>query len=312
MIPAVSIVTPTYNRAHLLPRVWASISRQTETNFEWIVVDDGSTDDARQVVMGFQDSRIRYFFQKNKGVNHARNRGDAEILADYVIYLDSDDELLSETTLAEMLTEIRAARPEIASVAFTVVDDEGRPCSSCLPASRVETSYVDHVCEQTIQGEFISINRREVAQLVAWPSFRSLEALRHWRIARRWPVLMVNRTARVMYRNSGDNLTGDASTVALAGELADAMAELIVDHEAAWRRHCPCQLGKYRFYRAMYLALSAISIRAIPDLLVAFRYGSWRIRSQSLLLLGSLVFPIQIRKSLFLKWAVMKKLFVDT
>ena len=126
MNPAVSIVTPTYNRAHLLPRVWASIVRQTETNFEWIVVDDGSSDDTREVVLGFNDPRIHYVHQENRGVNEARNRGDSKVRADYVVYLDSDDELLHETTLAEMLSEVRVAHPKIAWVGFTVVDAEGR------------------------------------------------------------------------------------------------------------------------------------------------------------------------------------------
>ena len=71
MAPTVSIVTPTYNRAHLLPRAWASIARQTETRLEWIVVDDGSTDNTRQVVLAFNDPRIHYIYQHNQGENEA-------------------------------------------------------------------------------------------------------------------------------------------------------------------------------------------------------------------------------------------------
>ena len=84
MAPTVSIVTPTYNRAHLLPRAWASIARQTETRLEWIVVDDGSTDNTRQVVLAFNDPRIHYIYQHNQGVNEARNRGGLEVRGDYV------------------------------------------------------------------------------------------------------------------------------------------------------------------------------------------------------------------------------------
>ena len=83
MHPVVSIVTPTYNRAHLLPRVWASLVRQTETNFEWIVVDDGSSDDTREVVLWFNDPCIHYVHQENRGAIEARNRGDSKVRADY-------------------------------------------------------------------------------------------------------------------------------------------------------------------------------------------------------------------------------------
>lgn len=154
MTPSVSIVTPTYNRARLLPRAWASLIGQSEQGFEWIVVDDGSTDNTRDVVEGFNDPRIRYVWQENQGVNGARNRGDREVRAEYIIYLDSDDELLHATILAEMLAEIRATPAEVAWVSFTVVDGERNPGLSHVPADRLETGYLDHVCEQTIWGSF--------------------------------------------------------------------------------------------------------------------------------------------------------------
>ena len=299
MTPAVSIVTPTYNRAHLLPRTWASIARQTETSFEWIVVDDGSTDDTRRVIRAFNDPRIHYIYQHNRGQNEARNRGDVDVRADYVVHLDSDDELLNEGTLADMLSEIRAARPEIAWVAFTVVDQEGRTGLSHVPAERIEADYTDTVCEQVFRGEFVRIYRKDAVQMAPWPPFRGLPALRHWRLARQRPGLVVKRPARIYHRNTGDQLTGAASAIGRAGDMAAAIGALIVDHKAAWKRHCPCQLGKYHFYRAMYLALSGTSVRAIPDLLVALRYGSARIVAKCLVLLGALVVPMKIRQWLF-------------
>ena len=299
MTPAVSIVTPTYNRANLLPRTWASIARQTETSFEWIVVDDGSTDDTRRVVRAFNDPRIHYVYQHNRGVNEARNRGDLEVRGDYVVYLDSDDELLNEATLADMLSEIRAARPEIAWVAFTVVDQEGRTGHSHVPAERIEANYIDTVCEHVFRGEFIRICKKDVVQMAPWPPFRGLPALRHWRLARARRGLVVKRPARIYHRNTGDRLTGGASAIRRAGDMAAAIGELIVDHKAAWKQHCPCQLGKYHFYRAMYLALSVNSVRAVPDLLVALRYGSARIVAKGLLLLGALVVPMKVRQWLF-------------
>ena len=302
MTPAVSIVTPTYNRAHLLPRAWASISRQTETHLEWIVDDDGSTDDTRNVVRKFNDRRIHYIHQENKGMGAARNRADAEVRADYVVYLDSDDELLNEATLADMLSEIRAAHRDIAWVAFTIVDSEGRPGSHYLAEDRLHSTYIDHVCEEKIRGDFIAIYRKDVVQDAPWPQYRAVMALRHWRIVRNRPALMLNRPALVYHRDSGDNLSSAPAAIGSAKDAAAALAALIADHEAAWKRHCPCQLGKYHFYRAMYLALSGISVRVVPDLLVALRYGSSGIRAKGALLLCSLVFPLPARRWLFLKW----------
>ena len=301
--PAVSIVTPTYNRAHLLPRTWASIVCQTETSFEWIVVDDGSVDDTRAVVLGFDDSRIRYFHQENMGVNEARNTGDSKVRADFVVYLDSDDELFFETTLTEMLSEIRAADPRIGWVGFTVVDDEGRARFCRLNADRIEVDYIDQVCRRTIQGETFRIYRRGVVEIAAWPRYRGLLSLRYLRIAHHRTGLMINRPARIYHQDAGDQLTSPDAAIERAGDMAAAYAELIAEHRTAWEQHCPCQIGRNHFYRAMYIALSDLSIRALPDLLMAFRHGSRAIRVKALLLLSSLACPILLRRRIFLKWS---------
>ena len=303
MKPIVSIITPTYNRGHLLPRVWESLSRQTESDFQWIIVDDGSSDDTRQIVENFSDPRITYIWQSNTGVNGARNRGDKEIRADYVIYLDSDDELYKEDTLQEMLEEIRKTRSEIAWVAFTVVDSEGKADLYHLPADRLETDYLDHVCEQKFWGEFFAIYRTDAIGIAAWPTYNGLEALRHWRIIKRRPALLVNQPARIYHTQSGDNLTGANSAIRRADSMAAATAELIAEHQAVWLRHCPCQLGKYRFFRGMYLALSASGFRAKSDLLKAVWYGNASIKIKSILLLSTLFLPIKIRQWVFIKRA---------
>lgn len=241
-MPAISIVTPTYNRAHLLPRVWRSLCGQTEQDFEWVVVDDGSSDNTSEVIADLDDRRIIYVWQNNSGVNGARNRGDQEVQAEYVIYLDSDDELYGRATLADMLSEIRAARPEIAWVAFTVVDAEGIACSFMPAVERLEAGYLDHVCEQKIRGEFFPVYRSNVNNLAVWPAYNGLEALRHWRIIKNHPALIINRPARIYHRRGGDDLSNAYSVIERAPQMALATNELIKEHESAWREHCPCQL----------------------------------------------------------------------
>lgn len=302
MKPAVSIITPTYNRAHLLPRVWKSLQRQTESDFQWIIVDDGSTDDTRQVVKNFDDPRIGYFWQNNAGVNSARNRGDKEIRADYVVYLDSDDELLNESTLQDMLTEIRGTRPEIAWVAFTVVDSEGKAGSIYhLPDERLETDYLDNVCEQKFWGEFFPIYRRDAVETAAWSVYNGLEALHHWRIIKHRPAIYINRPARIYHTQSGENLTGARAVIRRAGSMSAAIAELISDHQSMWLRYCPSQLGKYRFYKGMYLAISSTAFHSIPDLLLAIRYGKTAIKIKAVFLLIAMILPLRARQWLFIK-----------
>jgi len=79
--PAVSVVIPTYNRAHLVGRAIRSVLNQTYQDFEIIVVDDGSTDNTEEVVKSFNDPRIRYIrHEENRGGSAARNTGIRALL----------------------------------------------------------------------------------------------------------------------------------------------------------------------------------------------------------------------------------------
>jgi GT2 family glycosyltransferase len=91
--PLVSVVVPTYNRAHCLPRTVDSALAQTYTNVEVLIVDDGSRDDTAAVVAGRYgaDSRVRYIAQANGGVSSARNTGFDAARGSFVALLDSDD-----------------------------------------------------------------------------------------------------------------------------------------------------------------------------------------------------------------------------
>ena len=69
-----TIFTPTYNRAHTLPRLYNSLKNQSNKNFIWLIVDDGSNDETKTLVQGFVNEKIieiRYIFQTNKGKHHA-------------------------------------------------------------------------------------------------------------------------------------------------------------------------------------------------------------------------------------------------
>ena len=89
---SVSIVLPTYNRAHLIGRAIQSILEQTYMDFELLIIDDGSTDDTEKVVKACKDERVQYYkIEQNCGPAHARNIGIIHAKSKYIAFHDSDD-----------------------------------------------------------------------------------------------------------------------------------------------------------------------------------------------------------------------------
>lgn len=93
--PLVSVIIPTYNRAHLVTEALRSVFGQTFKEYEVIVVDDGSTDGTGEILKSYAD-RIRYIYQENEGIAGARNRGILLSRGKYIAFLDSDDRWLPE------------------------------------------------------------------------------------------------------------------------------------------------------------------------------------------------------------------------
>ena len=89
---SVSIILPTYNRAHRVGKAIESVLAQTYTDFELLVIDDGSTDETEQVVTGYMDKRVHYYrMEENGGQSKARNCGIQLAQYDYLAFEDSDD-----------------------------------------------------------------------------------------------------------------------------------------------------------------------------------------------------------------------------
>ncbi len=131
-MPAFSVVIPTFNRASALTTVLESVMAQTFDDFEVVVVDDGSSDDTREVVTGWSDRRVRYLSQQNAGGCAARNAGASHARGRFLTFLDDDDSVLPGwlEVFAELLRDPECA---VACCGALHVDLESATTTVSLP-----------------------------------------------------------------------------------------------------------------------------------------------------------------------------------
>lgn len=132
-MPLVSVVIATFNRPHFLKRAIESVLQQTFTDFEIVVVDDGSAVPVQEVVEQYRDARLRYIYQENSGLAASRNKGIFAARGEFIAFLDDDDILLPNKLYVPV--EFLSNSPEIgvALGGYRVVDAEGKVLSEERP-----------------------------------------------------------------------------------------------------------------------------------------------------------------------------------
>jgi glycosyltransferase involved in cell wall biosynthesis len=141
--PRVSVVIPTYNDSVFLSDAISSVLSQTFRDIEVIVVDDGSTDNTIEIVKSFQDPRIRYIYQENRGVAAARNTGILASRAEYIAWQDSDNVLFEDAIRKNV--EFMDEHPEVgfSHGQFYTMDEIGRPLRRGRPRGPKKTFVRD-------------------------------------------------------------------------------------------------------------------------------------------------------------------------
>lgn len=214
--PLFTVFTATFNRAHTLPGVYESLINQTCRDLEWVIVDDGSTDNTAELVLEWQRNSefpIRYCHQQNRGKHVAFNRGVAEARGKLFVTLDSDD-ICCPTALAtfKRLWEAIpfAEQDRFANITGLCVDDAGSVVGQRFPADLLDAySPADQIRMRSL-GEKWGINRTDVLRQFPFPVIRGEkwvpEALVWNRISAHYAARFVNEPVRV-YRCTRDALS---------------------------------------------------------------------------------------------------------
>ena len=143
-MPRLTVFTPTYNRAHTLPRTYASLSRQDCKDFVWLIIDDGSTDDTRALVEAWQTQEhsfeIRYLYKENGGMHTAHNVAYEVIDTELNVCIDSDDCLAPGAVRKILAKWDSVQKDKYAGIIGLDADLQGNLIGTGFPAGMAETT----------------------------------------------------------------------------------------------------------------------------------------------------------------------------
>jgi glycosyltransferase involved in cell wall biosynthesis len=150
-MPTVSVIIPAYNAEKTIVETIASLQQQSFSDFEIIVVDDGSTDQTVATVHAIQDPRIKVVSQQNGGVGASRNRGMAEATGEFVSFIDADDLWTPDKLEAQLAALEKHPEAGVAYSWTTFVDQQGKVLFSQPPVF-----HEGNVYPQILVGNFTS------------------------------------------------------------------------------------------------------------------------------------------------------------
>ena len=170
----VTVLTPTYNRGSLLPKLFRSLKQQSNKDFQWLIIDDGSTDNTKQIVSSFSAANfsIDYHYKENGGKHTALNYSHPFIFGELVIIVDSDD-YLTEDAIHTICTDWEKYRPnsKVAGLSFLKMRSNGCILSQNPPTDFYISDFIRYRTNQNIAGDQCEVTRAEVFKEFPFPVY---------------------------------------------------------------------------------------------------------------------------------------------
>jgi glycosyltransferase involved in cell wall biosynthesis len=207
--PLFTIFTPTFNRAHTLHRVFDSLKAQSLQDFEWLIVDDGSTDQTAETVAAWEkvaQFKIRYVRQEHAGKHIAHNRALKEARGRLFAVLDSDDALLPhalERMHWHWNSILESERLHFWAVESLACDENGQLVGNQYPASPFDSNLRDLRYIHRVLGEKFRVSPTEILRRYPFPEISETqfipEGVVWFEIAKTYKQRSVNEVCRVYY-----------------------------------------------------------------------------------------------------------------
>jgi glycosyltransferase involved in cell wall biosynthesis len=244
-----TVFTPTFNRAHTLTRVYDSLAAQTCRDFEWLIVDDGSSDDTPGLVAQWQaaaDFPIRYIAQSNRGKHIAFNRGVGLAEGELFLTLDSDDACVP-TALERLrwhwLQIPDAQRTHFSAVTGLCQDPAGQLVGDRFPQDVCDSNTLEMKYKYRVRGEKWGFQRTDVLRRFPFPEIAGAthcpETVVWSAIAREYTTRYVNEPLRIYYPSATPEGQLTRSSPARIARVAFVEHETTLNTELDWFRFAP-------------------------------------------------------------------------
>lgn len=268
-MPLFTVYTPTYNRAHTLHRVFDSLRSQTCRDFEWLVIDDGSTDDTAALMARYQseaDFPMRYFQEPHRGAHHAHNLSLRESRGELWLKLDSDDGCLPDAL--EKLKQQWDAIPQEQRQAFSGItglcqDQNGALVGLRFPHDPLDCSAAELEYRWKVRGEKWGFLRLDVLRQFPYPddvpgNFIP-ESYLWCQISANHKTRHINEVLRIYWMDAPSLVHGRSDPrVNAAGHRL--MFKMVLDLESVWFFRAPLRLLRAAVQYSRFALLSGVGL----------------------------------------------------
>jgi glycosyltransferase involved in cell wall biosynthesis len=272
----ITVFTATFNRARQLHRVYDSLCQQTFRDFEWIVIDDGSTDGTMDLVDEWKVSAkfpLRYFWQENQGKHVAFNRAVSVAKGELFLAADSDDAFVPEALeqfVFHWESVPESKREEFVGVTALCVDDKGRVIGNRFPRSPMDSDALEIYYRHKVRGEKWGFHRVDVLRQYPFPEppggkFVPEEIV--WgAIGESFRTRFVNEPLRIYFGDCNDQIT--KWSPGRVSEARTYYAE-IISRAMRWIRFSPVELCRWMIHYVRFSVLQGdaarVQVRRLPS-----------------------------------------------
>lgn len=268
-MPLFTVFTPTYNRAHTLHRVFDSLQVQTCRDFEWLVVDDGSTDDTPALMARYQQEAtftMRYVREPHRGAFHVHNVALGQAQGQLIIKLDSDDGCLPHALerLQHHWENIPAdARGKFSGVTGLCQDQNGQLVGNRFPATPLDCSAAELEYRHKVRGEKWGFLRLEVLRQFPYPENVSghyiPESYIWCQVSQRYLTRHVNEELRIYWTDAPSLVHGRVNPRTNA-EGHRLMFQMVLDCESGWFFTAPLRLMRAAVQYSRFAFLTGVGV----------------------------------------------------